>query len=329
MRNELEAKARKTIAIICLISLVIIAGDGIVSALSQGNVYRDSKGIYIVRPEGDYSSSLSLKAKVKSDGREIEKNYDISIKPFSEEIQQEADGTGEKPSDEASEEEMIRSELRGLLAEVNRNTNKKKFYLPSKLSTGEKVIWSKSRRNNSAVLIFLTMVICIAVYTNRFKQIAKDKQRQRDSVMRQLPEFINRLVLLLNAGLVLSTAFNKSIEDGIKYNIHKDDYFYKRMGEIYNSITSMNGVIEHEFRSFAKESGVNEMIRVSNIITDNISKGADLTEKLQCENQVIWENRKSNCEERGRLSETKLTLPLTVFLLVLIFITVSPALLEL
>jgi hypothetical protein len=44
---------------------------------------------------------------------------------------------------------------------------------------------------------------------------------------------------------------------------------------------------------------------------------------------MLWLSRKRSSEERGRLAETKLTLPLTVFLLVLVVVTVSPALLEL
>ncbi len=70
-------------------------------------------------------------------------------------------------------------------------------------------------------------------------------------------------------------------------------------------------------------------MRISNIISDNISKGVELTHKLQRESEILRINRKRACEERGRIAETRLTLPLTIFLLVLIVITVSPALLEL
>ena len=84
-----------------------------------------------------------------------------------------------------------------------------------------------------------------------------------------------------------------------------------------------------ELREFARKSGIKELIRVANIICDNVSKGTGLTEKLQAESEILWMNRKKNCEERGRLAETKLTLPLVIFLLVLIVITIAPALLEL
>ena len=71
-----------------------------------------------------------------------------------------------------------------------------------------------------------------------------------------------------------------------------------------------------------------ELVRISNIINDNVNKGVELTAKLQAESEMLWLNRKKSCEERGRLAETKLTLPLIIFLMVLIVITVAPALLE-
>ncbi|MBQ3184719.1 MAG: hypothetical protein IJB54_01905, partial [Firmicutes bacterium] len=68
---------------------------------------------------------------------------------------------------------------------------------------------------------------------------------------------------------------------------------------------------------------------VSNIIEDNVNKGTELTGKLRSESDMLWMDRKKKCEEMGRLAETKLTLPLMLFLIVLIVITVAPALLEL
>ena len=154
------------------------------------------------------------------------------------------------------------------------------------------------------------------------------------SVRRQLPEFVNRLVLLLGAGLVLSAGFERIVEESRQAASLSGDYFYGCMDGIYNKIRETNGSMDQEFRAFARSGensgeGSRELMRISNIISDNISKGAELTDKLQSESEALWLSRKSDSEERGRLAETKLTMPLTVFLLVLVVVTVSPALLEL
>ena len=136
------------------------------------------------------------------------------------------------------------------------------------------------------------------------------------------------------AGLVLSAAFEHIVEESRQTDSLADDYFYSCMAEIDHKIRETNSSLEIEFRAFARSSecsgkGSRELMRISNIISDNISKGAELTDKLQSESEALWLSRKSDSEERGRLAETKLTMPLTVFLLVLVVVTVSPALLEL
>lgn len=159
--------------------------------------------------------------------------------------------------------------------------------------------------------------------------LEQQRRLQRESVMRQLPEFVNRLVLLLNAGLVLTSAFEKSVEESFVEDSKGDDYFYGKLREIYVLCTTTNASMHVEFRKMAKESGIRELMRVSNIISDNIRKGVELTGKLQAESELLWISRKKSCEEKGRLAETKLTLPLMIFLMVLIIITVAPALMEL
>ena len=65
-----------------------------------------------------------------------------------------------------------------------------------------------------------------------------------------------------------------------------------------------------------------------NIITDNQFKGVDLSDKLESERDLLWEQRKKLAEERGRAAETKMAFPLAILLLVLILITAAPAMLQ-
>jgi hypothetical protein len=128
--------------------------------------------------------------------------------------------------------------------------------------------------------------------------------------------------------MVLNSALEKTIEESRVFEA-KNDYFSEKMEEMYSLVKNANGSMQQELRSFAKESGVKELMRISNIVSDNINKGVELAQKLQNENELLWIARKKSCEERGKLAETKLTLPLVIFLAVLIVVVVSPALIEL
>ena len=60
-------------------------------------------------------------------------------------------------------------------------------------------------------------------------------------MIRQLPEFVNRLVLLLNAGLVLSTAFERSVKKVWSYLIQKTTIFIETQ-EIYVNVKPLTGL---------------------------------------------------------------------------------------
>lgn len=127
------------------------------------------------------------------------------------------------------------------------------------------------------------------------------------------------MVLLLNAGLVLTTAIAKIAEED------KQSYFYSEIRAIYSRMKSVNSAFDAEFRDFARRSGVRELLRLSNIITDNMNKGTELVSKLEQESALMWHMSKKQVEERGRIAESKMTFPMAVMLLALILVTSAPA----
>jgi len=188
--------------------------------------------------------------------------------------------------------------------------------------------WDLKRNSRVPLLIISALLAVAVIYCSRYTRIKKMEEYAKDSIIRELPEFINRLVLLLNAGLVLTSAFariTEGCEAGGKEGI---SYFYSQLNQIGRSMRETNGSMALELQEFAARSGVRELMRVSGIISDNIDKGAGLVEKLRIESELLWMTKKKIAEGKGRLSETKLTFPLVILLLVLIMITIAPALME-
>ncbi len=173
----------------------------------------------------------------------------------------------------------------------------------------------------------LAVVMLWMLYKGRFYTVEKEEKRARESIIRELPQFINKMILLISAGVVLHTAFLKIVDDYEKSGKH-GSYFYMQLTQIGRAVRETNGSLCQELQQFAKRSGVKELIRISNILSDNLNKGADLSEKLKQENSLLWLARKQQSEEKGRLAETKLTLPLMILLLVLIMMTIAPAMME-
>ncbi len=332
-KESADRNARKQMKLALAAGLMLAVADLATSFHSpEITVERAGSDLYITRPStGEEAGRLSLRAQVSGIEGTVEEELDATVEPYSDEsrgdMSEKAEGREEMTGKEHEEE--VRRSLREMAAGLNSDRGKKKVKLPGNLETGEKIAWEteQKRTSNIWLIIILTGSVVFIIYRNRFAVLERQRKENCQSVMRQLPEFVNRLVLLLNAGLVLSNAFQRSVEES--FSDRDDDYFYGRLREIYLSCKNANGSMHMEFRRMAKESGIRELMRVSNIISDNIRKGVELTGKLQAESEMLWLERKKSCEERGRLAETKLTLPLMIFLMVLIVITVAPALMEL
>ena len=351
----LNRKAVKRIMAVITAGVLLLLFDLLVGFdFSTLRLMNSGSNMYLVRPaEGSSAGHISLKADIETENGTVTKDYELSLYPYSRENSSRAGGTpgssGSSGSNSGasggragasgiagsmSEEELLAYEMRSVINSMNDDQSARRVTLPDRLRTGEKITWSAAKRTNTAAIAFAMIVLAVFIYRNRFEPLEKMRKVRMDSVRRQLPEFVNRLVLLLGAGLVLSSAFERIVEESRQSAALAGDYFYMCMDGIYSKIKETNGSMEKEFRDFARSSehsgeGSRELMRISNIITDNISKGVELTDKLQSESETLWLSRKRSSEERGRLAETKLTMPLTVFLLVLVVVTVSPALLEL
>lgn len=327
----LNSRAARYIMLIGIVGLILIMID-LIASWSMGSIDilrdEDSDRIYLTRPsEGESPEHLSLKARVRSEYGSYEKNMDLTLSPYRS--REEAEPDKIVPDEAATDEERVMYELRAIASDIDSDRSKKRVVLPTTLPGGGSIIWTHRRKSHTLLLVLLLMATCGLIYKRRLLPLQKIQKEESGSILDCLPGFIHQLVLLMNAGLVLTRAFQKAIEENRKFRDGEDRYFYLKMDDIYESMCKTNGSLTLELKAFAAESGVGELMRVSSIISDNADKGTELIEKLERESRSLWLGRKHRSEERGRLAETKMTLPLSIFLGVLILITVSPALLEL
>lgn len=332
--EDAAAKARKHMAAVAAAGLILWAAYAALESDRGSAVIIDKdNGICLVRPApGSGPGHLALTAKVTGEYGTVEEKVYITLQEYDDNRMNENKSYYEEETGQAvKDRDYIAYEIRSIASEVNSDLNEKRVELPSSLESGEKIEWEHTEEKGAEALIIpiMTMASIFAVYRNRFTAIKKQKREDRESVIRRLPEFVNRLVLMLNAGLVLNSAFERSVKGCLDPRMENDDYFSRKMKEIYVSSKEANVSFNQGLRKLARESGVRELIRISNIINDNISKGVELTDKLQAESSLLWTYRKKRCEEKGKLAETRLTLPLVIFLMVLVVITVAPALMEL
>ena len=120
-------------------------------------------------------------------------------------------GGGEKTKSDRTdnEEAKLDAEIDSMISTIE-YSKKKKISLPLKLSDGTSVRWSGSKppAGPEVVIIpimYLTLVAMMIVNAAKGDNTAAEERR---SIMRGLPRFCNQLYLMMNAGLILSDAFD-------------------------------------------------------------------------------------------------------------------------
>jgi len=225
--------------------------------------------------------------------------------------------------------DAIDASVDNTVKDIYENNQGKIVNLPTKTSDGVSLIWYNRSSSEIFMQILVILIIASIVYLSRYNSINKKIEEIKDSMSRDFPEFINKLVLLLNAGMIVTTAFEKITEDyNNRINKNEKKHLYEELCMMDQNIKSANIGFLSELNKMTGRSGVRDLMRFNSIIVDNIDKGSTLVDKLQSECDLLWSGRIKSAEEKGRLAETKLTFPMVLQLLVLIIITIAPAAME-
>lgn len=322
IKNDKESKKQ-----LYMITIVFILFMGVM-IFKSFNV----NGGYIVNKKnkvvGIYKNDLSkdeeykLKLEVKNEAGKSSQNVTI----FS---------AGAKPEKENNEnsikndDEIKRNiEIRNIISEVEEAKNKK-ILLPGVLDDGSKLIWHKNdtkHNDNGVVIIGYFLIIAVVIVNSVNKKKSKNKDKSVE-ILKGLPRFTNQLLMLLNAGMILSDAFDRICSS---YRIIPNDdiqFFESELICINERNRVENLSTAALVNRFAGKYNVKELMRIATVLTENEKKGSDIIDNLKNESQFLWENRKITAKEKGKMIDTKMAYPLGLLLIQLIIITMAPAML--
>ena len=238
------------------------------------------------------------------------------------------DSPRQSGGDESKDIEAEMNASLGIAVSQIEEKTEKRIVLPTKLDDGSIVIWKKDNRANRdwIAIPLMYVVLVIAVIANKHDKMKRRGHEERNQILKALPSFTNQLLLMMNSGVILSDAFRK-----IRYGyslMHRES-----LGELEKSIVEMTDVAEFTnqsipllFSEMARKYSVKELMRISTVLRENEKRGSDIQEKLERESEFLWDIRKTIAREQGKLIDTKMTYPLGMLLVLLIVITMAPAL---
>ena len=222
-----------------------------------------------------------------------------------------------------SSSEIASLEVSRIVKDLNQESGQI-IELPLTSPGGVKLKWMVPQRGKEFLIpLGFPSVIMLFLYRGeKDKQETKEKN-DRESLLRELPGFNNKLVLLLESGLIYEEAIDricrKSDSGGFVTSV-----FSKAIEES----GLMNGHVNKIVGDYARDRKLAELSRLVSIVSESRDRGTDLREKLNVEGEILWEKRKRQAEEVGKLVDTKLALPLGMMLISLLMVTAAPALLQ-
>jgi type II secretory pathway component PulF len=207
-------------------------------------------------------------------------------------------------------------------------SREKKIRLPSELPDGTALRWIGAKGTQGPVMLIIPLMyvsLLVMMAANAMKD-DKTAAEDRRSIMRGLPRFCNQLYLMMNAGLILSDAFD-TISEG--YGAGSGCSSFEKDLAVMREATEGHRISTAQvINEYAVKHDVKEMIRIAAILTENEKRGSDVVEFLERESRYLWNERKTVARECGKAIDTKMSYPLGLLLIVLIVITMAPALMN-
>lgn len=171
-------------------------------------------------------------------------------------------------------------------------------------------------------LVYVLFIFGVLIISDDIKLKNRVKKRRLE-IQLEFPDFINKLTLLLNAGLTMSKAWEK-----ISVDCDKGGDFYAEIDRTVYEIKS--GKNESEaFGEFAKRVKTPEISRLMSTIVQNTKRGGtQLVLALRLQSNECWEMRKNAIKRLGEEASTKLLFPMMIMFFAIIIIVVTPAIIS-
>ena len=240
-----------------------------------------------------------------------------------------AENNGTVHSAEPDRDAEIEAEVDSLISEIEYSKGKR-IRLPSKLHDGTLIRWTGADQKAGPAALMIPLIYAALVMIMVMDAAKEDKTdaEERKVILRGLPRFCNQLYLMMNAGLILSDAFD--IITG-SYQGRKEQSlssFERDLAGLREETCGHRISTAQVINEYAVRHDVKEMIRISAILSENEKRGSDVIESLARESRYLWDERKIVARESGKAIDTKMSYPLGLLLIVLIVITIAPALLN-
>lgn len=185
------------------------------------------------------------------------------------------------------------------------------------------MIFVSQDEKDYTLLLFAAFMMCLILYM-QFKELDTKVKKRKEQILIELPEFVNKIILLVNAGETVQGAINKSVYQNL--NRIYDSPLYYELNETMNKLQS-NASFEDAMKDFSQRCGVQEVSVLTTTIMMNYRKGGtQLADSLKDLSKSLWEKRKTITKIKGEEASSKMIFPMIFIFGAILIIIIYPAL---
>lgn len=168
-----------------------------------------------------------------------------------------------------------------------------------------------------AIFIVLTLLMVLAILYYYETKITDEITRRKKEIIKEFPEVLSKLALLVNAGMIVREAWDKIATTG-------DSTLYQEMQVAIENME--NGMSEIDaILAFSARCDVESITKFASTLVQNLTKGnKELVIFLKQYSKESWLERKQNARKEGEEASSKLLIPITLMFLGLLVMLCAP-----
>lgn len=178
--------------------------------------------------------------------------------------------------------------------------------------------------NSDFVIFYYGLFIAILTPFLLLRSLDKAIKKRKEEILIELPELLNKIILLVNAGETVPMAVIRSVEQ--KKEAGKS-FLYKELLVSVNQLKN-NDSFSRVLEELNKRIGVQEVAIFTTTILLNYRRGGDeFVAALRILAKDLWEKRKSLARTLGEQASSKLVFPMVLIFVVIMVVIATPAIL--
>lgn len=224
--------------------------------------------------------------------------------------------------------EQLLADLQEYLEEEQEISKNQRFLkLPLQIGSNS-LQWSQKAENTYQIILLLGLAAAAVVYIQEGVKEQRKEQERKEQLLKQYPDMVSKISLLLGAGMTLSGAWERIVlnyQHKLERHQTEPEEVYEQMLFAYREMQDGVGEIK-VYERFGERCGTPQYRKLSMLIVQNLRKGsAGLRQSLEKEVADAFALRKNLAKKTGEEAGTKILLPMMLMLCIVMVIILVPA----